>query len=829
MSMKNKRAYTSMITSPYNATVFSSHVVTITDQSQTPEPEVNTDNYSVLQPVFLRKGITNENVTIEGNDILNKLVKLFGKPNTVEYGPMATYAYRAAQSGFNVITCNLRTDDCTYPNFYVEVFGEKAKVVENGVASNNPYKQKIYMAKVAGQEKDFNNGWYFAMNEDDLKKQLPKNYDYDGGTKAECVLENVYDVGFRAKTITNLTEKTDFEGFLSIVKDGKKHSWVGSVDMEGLMYPAKKEPQSAEDKRAGKPRVLTEVANTPYFEYPVFGAAYRGADDWGNRYRFKLSYEQNKINNRYPLFRCSISESESQPEFQFDFCLFSKGENSYNYSWRERVMEECKVVFTATNHVNLFEPFMHTRRNANLIEEDMAALVAKAKEEVMNAVKGMAGGDKPDLEFAGATDENATGGSKVRWEAFFGQIDMKLGDVFKRTTHPEYRSAETPLSMVDIFSFTETYMDENGKFVYRDLEIPGFRLHSCPQVIDLKSGSLGPAMHSEVERGEFDMYAFVNMETGDTIEDKNDASGTFLWVDLLTKYYKGEIDPSLFDQSIVKDAILFGEGYPEELQEVIAELVRYHENVVHKEGTRVDFTYIRTPEVNKVRTASEGIAWSRRFIGSDKDVQNANMHPSIGSFIFNDPSTNSQERFSGWYEYLGLNGSLFRYLISGTSDMFASGDHSVVFGASPGTELAIPISSIDKTNLVENCVMYYGRRSNGRYALAEDLSYLKKVNSPFKNVGSSIHFNRMMNAMSCYMLDNRIVNTDRDTLERLKKDLEKVAAQGARHFKGNFSINVKTSVDINEVGRDVVLVECSVTGNNFSRRNRLNMIKLKES
>ena len=189
---------------------------------------------------------------------------------------------------------------------------------------------------------------------------------------------------------------------------------------------------------------------------------------------------------------------------------------------------------------------------------------------------------------------------------------------------------------------------------------------------------------------------------------------------------------------------------------------------------------------------NDAIAWAHDILGDFKE-KNIGMHPVIGSWMFTDPTTGGSYRYSGFFEYLGESSSLASYLLSGTSNSFASGDYSKIFGGADDSQELIPRTSEQKTDLVKADVMYYRRRSDGRYALGEDLGYNPGMMSSLKNIGSCIHFNRILNEAQCFMIDNVISNTDRDSLDLLQKGIEKRIAPYTKHFNNRVVVEVKVS------------------------------------
>lgn len=828
MSMENFRIPRSMITSPYNQMIPSSHVVTISDNSERPEPNVNADQYSVAQALFTPRGITAETIYLEGNNTLNNFKKLVGNVNTVLYGHAGTMALRAVESGFNLAFANVRPDDATYPNFYMSLMVKPFMVVPEGQTEEAQDKHNVYWYKVTGDSKPENDGYWYDVSEEALKEKLKEaGVTVEDGNIKKLADEDklpVFEFGLFPKHITNLTHDQDLNGYLTLPAGKYAVDPVGGGEYpegglrKNLVYKARSEKEIEEGK-------APEVGADLTMDVPLFGMAYRGASSYDNIWYANMIDRGSNIDSYYPYFGLEINDSQSKkPQHKFDFLLTTYSKGNSSYSFYDKGLAACKMIFTNTNHVQTFVPWMINRKDARRIGTDVSLVVGKLKADTIAAIKKT---EADAITFDGLGDDKVKKLSQARLDIFLSGYDDLIN---KFTIQPEAATSETPLSRVNIFKLADYVYEKDAKTktvkeVLISKAMPGLKIRNCAGTVRFAGGSLG-SLENVIKEGDFDFETTIKKEWKryDVIKNDFEVVKTEkkyrIWVELFKEFYTGAKDPAIFDQTIVKDCICFGENYPNDLQEVVADLVKYKENIVHCENTRPDFTYIRTHEHN-FRTIGEVENWAGGFM----DVtRNHNMHPVCGTFMFNDPTTKGQERFSGFYEYLGQGGTLFNYLVSGVSDSFASGDYSTLFSAVPGTALCVPRTNEERASLVGRCVMYYERDENGYLKLGDDSGYIPGYKSGLKNIGSNIQFNRMLNAASRKMIKYKITNTDPDTLDKIRKQVQEVIKQGAKHFKNKVVVTIEISSDENEIGRDVVLVTISVVSHRFSKHNRLHQI-----
>lgn len=830
--MRSYKIPRGMYTGPYNALPFSSTVYTVTDNSLVPEEEINAGNYSVFQPFFLPKGVTSEAIYVEGEDIVNKWLKINGRPNTNRYGRMATWAYVALQSGFNLGYVNMRPKDATYPNTYLSLVFKQAynkQANSDELDLSSPKKSKVYFYKDATASAAEKQGWYFDVDKEKLKAQLLENgiTMVDGDVKEAEV--DTYNFGFENKYLEGLTIDGSFEGELLTEANttGAETTWNGSV-VQGNVHRIFTEKQILDKKNEGdgmsrKAAVkalldgIDTLAKLPKIDYPLFGLAYRGSGTYGNRYYMTISAKEDKLNDRYTYYHANVRENDIDVEHGFAFTLFPYSIGGrFNYNFRDRAINSCQVVFTDTNVVQTFSPFLIQKKHSLELEYVVAKCMDLVKAKVKEAMTAVEGTLLADVEGPAAVEA-----SKARFEDFMKGYETTK-ELFSKPAFGHDDVDETPLSLGNITELVKFRRNEMGQLEDVTKPIPGIELLACPKRLEFNGGTFG-SLQDALDAGDFDINETITYKPKGAAEAIKNYK---IWIELLHEVYTGKADRAIYDPAIIRDCIVFGDNYPHKLQETIAELVRYRETTPHYLGSRPDWTYIRTPEVDgpsAVTDIAGAIAWSKTFNDVEK---NFNMHPIIGSWVFNDPTTGGQNRFCGFFEYLGKGGSLYNYLTSQSASSFASGDYSKILSAAPGTGWAIPEDDDEqsKKDLVAACIMFYSLRSDGYYALAEDLGYLPKMKSAMKNIGSCIHFNRIGNIAHNYLRDNQIIDNERDVLERLKTAIETRIKEPAKHFKGRVQVKIEISQHENEQVNKVALATIDCTGHDYIRHNRLNVV-----
>ena len=366
LSVRSKTIPTSFIAGSMNALPFSSTVVTILDKTERPLPRINTAQYSVFQPIFSPKGVTNEVVYITGQDVLNKYNDLFGKPNTVLYGPGATYIWQAVRGGFNAGVVNVRPADATYANFFVNFMIEKSDK-----------QQKLFVRKYAkwapvggitpgayeNRDNSVKYGYHFALVPAGADAEAEKKAKASIGTNAtgnpeddpdiKEILLDTYDFGFKYFNITGLTQgksvqvdgltgitiDTNFGSILSTNATYPKKNTAGKYEdangqtqisdngvMRDLKISEAAEVTESDDRTEVHPN--TKGLKVPFnmdakmiLSLPVFGLVYRGAGEYGNVFYADFSTKSSPlpIDRNYPYFKCEVRENAVKSEHMFDF------------------------------------------------------------------------------------------------------------------------------------------------------------------------------------------------------------------------------------------------------------------------------------------------------------------------------------------------------------------------------------------------------------------------------------------------------------------------------------------------------------------------------
>lgn len=754
--MKNKRVPVAMITGPYNVFKHPNTVVTFTDESERPIPIINGDNYTFCQPIYSPKGVTNEWVLINGSDLVNNYVKLFGLPHTGAYGPMATIAYQAAMGGFNVAVLNMRPPEARFANTYLAFDVKKAMDETKKTAKTktlyalNQTEKQVYTFSFDKKELEELKG-----EGSDVINEIPLEY---------------FELGFVNYTIEDLADTTDVDEYLST---------------KIMKTEIKKSATIAEDQHIHVPQIFL---------------AYRGAGDYGNIFKFKVTSMPELLSGVYPYFNGVIKDSKDD-KYTFSFSMFDTSVGTLNYGFEDRATKACRLNMSVTNSVQEFRAWSINRRLANKAEAGIHQAIENTKAYLLAQIKA-----KYPLFNESTSKSN------------LGEFNDALDAVKKLFTRNRATNAgigrETPFSYVN--PFVDLQEDAKAKLV--------LEYKVAPNELQFASGTLGPLgqkLDDEDFSFETTLTRKVPTDDGDTVDEEYK-----VWEDLMIKAFTGETDDSIFDSTIVPDSIIYGERYPLAVQEAVDKLCKYKEDVINCETVRPDFCYIRTPE-ETVNTYSKAIDWVDGFLNLSK--KNRNMHPMVGTWRFTDISTGAQERFNGFYDWIGEGSILFEYLFSCTSRSFASGDYSIVTKGATNSQLLIPRKSSEREELKARDVIYFRRRSNGMYALGDDSAYNIGVDSVLKSIGSDIQFNRILNIAENILRDNVIIDPTTDELDSLQRKIQKAITNPAKHFKDKVSVVVGLSTHEMEVDRDVVLCEIRVSGNSYSRYNRLHMIAQRET
>lgn len=622
----------------------------------------------------------------------------------------------------------------------------------------------LYMAQNGDNQK-----YFMSFTKAEVETWLGDRKGTD--TISEISLE-YYKIGFAQYTVQDLKVETDYDDFL-------------------LSEATKLEVKES-----------SVIDATDKIHMPLIAIAYRGASGYGNGYTMEIKEQASKINDVYPYFNAQIKD-KTEMEYEFGFTLFDIAQAQLNYGFGDRAQEKCQITMTPTNSVQIFRSYSIARKEANKLEKPFNTLMKKIKAYMVAEIK---------KTFVGF-NESEVESSNIK--EFFDAMDT-FAKTFTRNKNTEAGiSYETP------FSYANPWKDLDEALAAK---LP-FEYERCSSTMQFASGS-GGELEKLLDENEFDMDATLTEEVWNEESEESESKEYKVWERLLIEVFTGVTDDSIFDPSIVRDCIVFGEDFPDSVQEAIDELTRYHEDVVNYERSRVDWTYIRTPRL-KIRTLSAALDWVDGFKNEFK--KNINMHPVIGQFRFTDTVTRTQEYFSAFYDYIGTDGVLFDYLTSCTPRSFASGTYSVVTKGATNSQLLVPRTSTEREELKKRDVMYYRRRSDGTYALGDDNGYNIGYDSVLKSIGSNIQFNRIMNIAYLILRDNRIINPTADELEILRRNIESAIAKPMKHFEDKVKVTIGISNNEMEAGKNVVLCNIYVTGHEYSRYNRLHMISQRES
>lgn len=749
--MKSKIIPEAMIQSPYVAYNHPCSVVTISDRSERPIPQINSEGYTFLLPIFMPKGVTDEIVVLEGNDTLNKFRKLFGEPNTASYGKWGTIAEQIIKGRFNLATLNMRPPEATNANFYV-AFCLKKAMDEKGTSAKT---KTLYVLQDSSASE-----YTFSFVKEELQ---PTGEELEPTQTITEIPVEMFEIGFKPYYIEKCKNTTEYAKYLS------------------------------EEALINKVGTSSNTIDDTELNVPLFGLAYRGRGDYGNAFKATFKSEPTKMMDVYPYFNCTVSDG-AEVDFKFTFTMFDIAKNSVNYGFGDRALLACRTMFSQNNAVQVHNSYLASRKIQNTLEKTVAAAGEKTKAYLLAKIK---------EKFPAFNETSSTS----NWEEFVDIINAVPAMFTRNKTTLAGKSVETPLSYVNPFD----------KLV--DMEKYPWSYVPCNDTISYTGGEMGPLGDAINDEG-FDINQELTEKVPNPLTGIPEDKKYKFWERALLNFFKGKTDDALFDPTIVRDAIIYGEDYPLTVQEAVEEFTRYREGDVNFEEGRCDMCYIRTP-LDSVATIQDVLDWQREFLNPTK---NLNMHPWVGSWRFTDPSTGSQEQYNGFFDYLGTDSTLFRYLSSCTPDSFAAGDFSIITKGALNSMKLVPRTHAEREELANRDIIYYKRRPGGLYALGNDTGYNIGMLSVLKTVGSNIQFNRILNLALMELLKNQIINPTKDRLAILQRDIEEAIAVPAKHFNSAVSVKLGISSHEKEVDRKVVLCEITVIGNEYSRSNRLHMI-----
>ncbi|MGL5316954.1 MAG: hypothetical protein ACRC92_27090 [Peptostreptococcaceae bacterium] len=516
------------------------------------------------------------------------------------------------------------------------------------------------------------------------------------------------------------------------------------------------------------------VAPEDKFHLPIIGLFYRGRGSYGNTFTLNFSDSPNLTEDKYPTHVVEV-KNQDVVEHKFDFNLFDITKYKLNMSFADRARDTCKITFTSTNKVETFRAYSVERKEAMKITPMLDKIVAKMKATIIAGIQ---------EQFVGFTESSES------------DLNFLLKDISEWRgvfIPPRKQTMETPLSYVDIFKEHKFTSPQPVEF------------SACPTVIPLTEGKDG-ILGDLVDQGDFDWKATVTLN-GNEVKP---------WEQMLLDYFNGVTDRSIYDPAMVRDGIIFGEGYPVKVQQAIDELTHYKKDIFNYDKSRPDFAYIRTPD-DTISTMEDVFTWQKSFLNDE----NMAIVPNIGRFRFTDPYTGCQVYYSGFFSYLGKNGQLYSYLKSGSKDPFASGAWSIVNKAAENSQELIPKDEFEYTSLKGVDISYFTMQSTGKFKLGEEVAYNPGFTSVMKNLGSIINRNRILNIAYLILRDNRIISTSTTALDDLRDAILTAIKPYMAHFQDNVTVTVGVSQHPEEEGKDIVLADVQIFGESFSSRNRL--------
>lgn len=777
MKTDNFSYSTPLITSPFNASVESSTVLTRVDKSVRDIEYPLIQGYNLYLVIYFPQGVTDKRIHFTGNNAYKLYRKLYPGANPILYGPNPSLIEGALKAGWGVFVVNVADPAATHANFTVEFEFKKS-----------PKKRKIYVRKTLANPNKLAMIWLNGDAGDTQKKaDFDTRDDIDPAESSYEIEFDTFEMGFKQSFIKGITKDTDLDKLLSLSPELNKYNMTSGDTI------------SADDKG----RLV------------LYGLIFNGRNAYANKYRAiitDLVSEKERLEEKKVLLQKLSIMDGGEIMYDFNFANFDYTDhtNKVQYIFGANALTSCREDLTNTESVQMFYPVGHTRSQEMDYADGFKEIERKIKAGIVNGIKAHI----PDFTW----EANAVTGCDmydklIKYFAFFRRFDTDPDDLF---SSPFARVSPCDKGFADNIIFDGYYMSPNISFGGGDSGdlIKLLRKHHWDWNIEWQPKDMTQHPFNKP------------LELPDGSGGTKVAPKKKILQELFMQCYDGSdiIDKDLLDPAITPAFLLLGEGYPVAVQEVMDQFVRYQEGRISFEGSRPDCVYIRTPECTpEYSTMDNIIKWKEGWqISRAGLANNTNTWALIGYGTLIEPDTDTPVNWSPTYNWV-TGGSLLSYLVTGVSDSFASGAWSKVVGWLPGSARCIPRTSLEKEKLARNSINYLVQKSDRQFYLGEDHTVLDGKMSGLKNLGSMIQFGYI----TCYayitLRDNKIMNLTADNLLELKEKVSRNISYYAKHFNNKIDIAIGRSTHEKEIKRDVVLCTIGITTHNFSRHSRLQM------
>ena len=767
---------TPLITSPFNASIESSTVLTRIDKSIRDEEYPLIQGYNLYLVTYFPQGITDKSIHFTGNNAYRLYKKLFPSPNPRLYGPNPSIIEGALKAGWGVIHVNVADPVATHANFTVEFEFKRAET-----------KKKFLVHKLTANPNLLAFKWLTGdpANDTTIKSEFDLRDDIDVSEQTyECEF-NTWDIGFKTSSIKGIGKNTDINSFLELKPECNKFN------------------MSAGDA----------ISADDFGNIILYGLIFNGRHAYANKYKAVLqtSVSEDDLDKGKPMIQkmTIMDAGEKMYEFSFANYDYTDPTTKASYIFGSNALKSCKEILTNVEHIQMFYPITHERSLAMKFVKGIEEVERKLKAEITNAIKAHI----PDF-----TLESQTAGSE------FHKAIMEDFTIFKRfKTNPNDLN-DSPFAKTnpankkwgDLTIMNGSYISPNIQFangtsgeLINHLRDNHWDWDIDYQPMDTTQSPPQPLM-------------IPNPTGAGTVQ----APKVKILQELFKECYNGAdiIDKDLLDPAVRPAFIMLGEGYPFQVQEVMDQFVKYQEGRISFEGSRPDCVFIRTPQTTKeFSTIQSIIDWKEKWqISRSGLANNTNTWALVGYGTYIDPDTDVPVNWSPTFSWV-TGSSLLSYLVTGVSDSFASDSWSKVVGWEPGSARCIPKTSLEKEALAKNSINYLVQKSDRQFYLGEDHTVLDGKKSGLKNLGSMIQFGYI----TCYayitLRDNKIMNLTADNLLELKEKVSRAISYYARHFNNKIDIAMGRSTHEKEINRDVVLCTIGITTHTFSRHSRLQM------
>lgn len=448
------------------------------------------------------------------------------------------------------------------------------------------------------------------------------------------------------------------------------------------------------------PALSTEPASVP-----IHGMAYAGAGEFGNSYSLNV-VTANKIKMNGKVYYQYISridqngEGTTQTEDTLQYVLSEElvGTSGARVPNITESIDGTDILLTDTDTVEQYNGYLMSNNLSNKLITIIKVKCSNLRTDIRNG----AGLTTFDEEQSNITE-------------FLAKYVDPMLSIFNMELTNSGNVLETAVSTLDICA--PIAVDPNALYSY----VPAAKVTKLME---------GTDPLSNMYKTPFDMGTKVLMGQP-AVERKP-------YEELFCKFYDGTIDKSIYDYTVVENAIILGHNYTRPVQTLCNMLVWYNPDEISEKTRSESWAYGMTPYYADVATFNDAIAQANE-IAITETAYNDNMQFLIGNYdvVYDGVKIN----VNPYFDYIA---KWRRYFDESGVRPFAYGDYSLIDPKATNLKL-IATGGMEVTGpLTEAGVSYLFRVKEG-YKLQNDMMFLPDfMRTPIDHMGAAMKFNRAL-------------------------------------------------------------------------------------